>query len=373
MGGKARDRRRERDAVAPRELVSERPRARGVSPARSRAPVHRPAATRSRMARDRARLRGLGPDGGHRAPLPDRRRARGRPLGRPAAPGGRARGGPDDVPPASAPGPAAPDTAHGRPAQRLLRPGRGGRARGVLVPVHRRGSGTRRHGAPSRRGGRCVLAPAGGPADGDHRASSATGHARGAGRGARARPTRGVAHLRPRARHAVPPPCPHATRRRLPRPVAGRHAHVGAGDAPRQRRERPPAGADGVPRLGCGVGLRRADPAGPLPHALGTGAARRSPPRPRARAARVDTGWRGAAAARLRRGVDPRASRNAVALARTRGPCRPRAADLGRAPGPPRPPAPHPPRRTPARSTAGASPDADATWRARRTRRGCPC
>ena len=49
----------------------------------------------------------------------------------------------------------------------------------------------------------------------------------------------------------------------------------------RARGRRP--GADGVPRLGCGVGLRRADPAGPLPHALGAGAARRSPPRPRAR------------------------------------------------------------------------------------------
>ena len=159
--------------VAARELVSERPRTRGVSPASPRAPCHRPAATRSRVARDRARLRALRPDGGQRAPLPDRRRARGRPLGRPAAPGGRARGRADDVPPAGAPGPAAPDTAHGRPPQRLLRPGRGGRARGVLVPVRRRGSGTRGHGAPPRRGGRCVLAPAGGPTDGDHRAPGA--------------------------------------------------------------------------------------------------------------------------------------------------------------------------------------------------------
>ena len=85
-------------------------------------------------------------------------------------------------------------------------------------------------------------------------------------------------------------PCPHATRRRLPPPVAGRHAHVGArGRAAAERATRPPAGADGS--LAWDVVSGFAEPIPPVhsAHALGAGAARRPPPRPRAPTLRVWT------------------------------------------------------------------------------------
>ena len=225
------------------------------------------------MARHRSRLCRVRQDGRQRASIPDRRGAPGRPVGRPAAPRRRPGGRADGLSPAGAPGAAAPDAAHGRPPARLLQAGTGRRPRGVLVPVHRRGRGAGGHGPPPRRRGRRVLAPARGAKDGDHRAPGAARHPRRARRPAPRRGRRrGMADLRPRARHAVPPARPDAARGRVPAPLAGRHAHVGARRAAGRAPARRPHPLAEAPRVGRGVRIRGADPASAPAHALDAGA-----------------------------------------------------------------------------------------------------
>ena len=72
----------------------------------------------------------------------------------------------------------------------------------------------------------------------------------------------GMAHLRPRARHAVPPAGADTARGRVPAPLAGRHAHMEASRAAGRALRAPPAPAGGAPLVGRGVRIRRADSAG---------------------------------------------------------------------------------------------------------------
>ena len=234
------------------------------------------------MARHRSRLRRVCHDGRQRASVPDRRGAPGRPVGGPAAPRDRPGVRADRLSPAGAPGAATPDAAHGQPPERLLQAGPGGPPGGVLVPLHRRGGGAGRHGPPPRRGRRRVLAPARRATDGDHRAPRAVGHPRRArGPAPRERPSNGMAHLRPRARDAVSSARLDAPRGRVPAPLAGRDAHVGARGAYRGALRAAPGSAGGASPVGCGVRLRRADPASASTHTLGAGA-RPHPPLPAA-------------------------------------------------------------------------------------------
>ena len=147
------------------------------------------------------------------------------------------------------------------------------------------------------------------------------GTRRGARRPAGARrPSRGMAHLRPRARKPVPPAGAHPARRGLPATLAGHHAHVGAC---REAGHGRPTG-DRAPSLGRGVRDSRS---------------RSRPPSPRTLWVQVPRARRAGRGARPRSACGPRTARgHACPGRRARGPrgsasCRASRATLAQAAG----------------------------------------
>ena len=96
------------------------------------------------------------------------------------------------------------------------------------------------------------------------------------------RPSARMAHLRPRARHAVPPARPDTACGRVPAPLARRHAHVAASRQAGHARHAPAAPARGTPRVGRGIGIRGTDSADAPRLSLDAGARPCSSRRPRA-------------------------------------------------------------------------------------------
>ena len=264
--------------LAARELVSRRSGPGAVPPPAPRAGPGDPAAARPRVAHHRSRLRRVRRDGPRRAAFPDRRGPPGRPLGRSASPRRRPRGGSDRVPPAGPPSAPAPDAAHRRAPRRAARAAPGG----VVVPVHRPGHGTARHGPPSRRRGRRLLAPARGASHRDRRAARPARHGRGARRPSWREAAVGAGwrtfDLEPGSLFHLPARTPHAVVcRRRSLAITLTWARVAGPATDARRGDRPPS-------LGRGVRVRGADPPGEPAHAVGPGARcspSGAPPRPR--------------------------------------------------------------------------------------------